>query len=108
MTESPQIMSLPESLHISNQERGILTILFANHLRGYEVFPFGSRATGKHLRRFSDLDLAVGQSLSTRQPAAFVDALDDSMLTFAFDLVELPLLDPDFRLRIEPDLLRIA
>jgi predicted nucleotidyltransferase len=108
MTTKTSQTELAARLRISEEEAHILASIFSSYLADQQIFAFGSRATGKHLWRFSDLDLAITNPLSNSQHAAVTEALDDSMLTFAVDLVELPRLDPDFRSRIEPDLIRLA
>jgi hypothetical protein len=50
----------------------------------------GSRATGKRVKPFSDL-------------AALNDAFDDALINFKVDVVELAMVDSDFRERVEKD-----
>jgi predicted nucleotidyltransferase len=67
------------------------------------VWAFGSRATGRMLKRFSDLDLAVAGTLSWSQRADLTEAFEESLLPIKVDVVELDRLDDDFRQRIEKD-----
>jgi predicted nucleotidyltransferase len=83
-----------------------LSAILRNHLPGRRIFAFGSRATRVRLKRFSDLDLAVdGSELTLRDAAMLDEALDESRLPFKVDVVCLEALTPEFRSRIEPDLI---
>lgn len=82
--------------------------ILRTHVPDRRVWAFGSRATGLRLKRFSDLDLAIeGTALSLREAALLDEALDESRLPFKVDVVSLASLAPEFRARIEPDLVLI-
>jgi predicted nucleotidyltransferase len=72
------------------------------------VFAFGSRATGKRLKQYSDLDLAFLGRLDPATHANLVDAFDESLLPFKVDIIELDLVEPAFRARIESDLIPLT
>lgn len=85
-----------------------LSGLFQRYLPGRTIWAFGSRATGKRMRRFSDLDLAVGgEELTLDELAMLREALDESRLPFKVDVVQLATLTPEFRASIEPGLVLI-
>jgi predicted nucleotidyltransferase len=85
----------------------LLTIL-RTHLAGRKVWAFGSRATGQRLKRFSDLDLAIeGPELSLHESALLAEAFDESRLPFKVDVVQLAAITPEFRSRIEPEMVPI-
>jgi predicted nucleotidyltransferase len=63
----------------------------------------GSRASGRRLKRFSDLDLAVEGKLTWPERAQVSDAFEESLLPFKVDVVELDMVDADFRERIAKD-----
>ncbi len=67
------------------------------------VWAFGSRATGRYLKRFSDLDLAVEGRLTWRERSTLAEDFDDSALPIKVDIVELDMVDEDFRERIKRD-----
>lgn len=67
------------------------------------VWAFGSRATGRYLKRFSDLDLAVEGRLTWHERSALAEDFDDSPLPIKVDLIELDMVDEDFRERIKRD-----
>jgi len=94
---------LAERLHISEREWEIVADILAKYLPGKTVWAFGSRATGQRIKRFSDLDLAVAGTLSWPERAAVSEAFDEALLNFKVDLVELDLVDDDFKERIEKD-----
>jgi predicted nucleotidyltransferase len=77
--------------------------LLNEHLPECLVFAFGSRATGKNLKAFSDLDLVVvdAQPLPSRRMALLRLAFEDSDLPFRVDVLDWARLAPSFRARIE-------
>ncbi len=82
-----------------------LSAILETHLPGRKVWAFGSRATGKRVRRFSDLDLAVGgEELPLELLDSLRAALDESRLPFKVDIVDLATVTPEFRARIEPEM----
>ena len=85
-----------ERLHISEHEWQILISILSEYLPCKTVWAFGSRATGRQPRRFSDLDLAVRGKLTSAERAAVVDALDESLLSFKVDVVEMETVDAEF------------
>lgn len=98
---TPAVMA--ERLHISEREWTLVAEILEQHLAGKAVWAFGSRATGQHVKRFSDLDLAVPGKLIWEQRAALSEAFDEALINFRVDVVELDLIDADFRQRIEKD-----
>ena len=82
-----------------------LSAILQTHLPGRRIWAFGSRATGQRLRRFSDLDLAVGgEEMPLELLDALREALDESRLPFKVDIVDLATVTPEFRARIEPEM----
>jgi predicted nucleotidyltransferase len=85
-----------------------LSDILERYVRGRTVWAFGSRATGLRVRRYSDLDLALGgEGLPFDQMAMLREALDESRLPFKVDLAELGSLTPEFRALIEPELVLV-
>ena len=95
-------LNIAERLSISEREWEILSEILAKHLAGTTVWAFGSRATGKRVKRFSDLDLAIEERLTGRR-GLLMDAFDESLLSFKVDVVEREMVDADFWERIEKD-----
>ena len=82
-----------------------LRSILETHLPGRRVWAFGSRATGKRVKRYSDLDLLIdGEDFSFREAALLEEAMDESRLPFKVDVVQAATLTPEFRARIERDL----
>ena len=82
-----------------------LSDLLKRYVHSRRVWAFGSRATGRRVRRFSDLDIAVGdEELPLNEMAMFREALDESHLPFKVDVVQMAALTPEFRSRIQPEL----
>ena len=68
------------------------------------IWAFGSRATGKHFKRFSDLDLLIdGPQMSLLESELIKEAFDQSPLPFKVDIVELGFVTPEFQACIEHD-----
>lgn len=104
MTTSVQT-SIAERLQISPREWNLVAAILAQHIPGRTVWAFGSRATGLRVKRFSDLDLALEGRLISAERAGLFDAFDEAPINFKVDIVEMDLIDADFRRRIEKDFL---
>ena len=72
------------------------------------MWAFGSRATGKRVKRFSDLDLAVDGELTLGELANLDEALDESRLPFKVDVAQMATLTPEFEARIEPEMVLVG
>ena len=94
-------------LYLSTEEHAIISKILARQLPGKTVWAFGSRATGKYLKEYSDLDLAVEQQLSWPERAELSEAFDEASLNFKVDVVELGMVDAEFRERIEKDFILV-
>ena len=95
--------SLAERLSLREKDMEIVCEILQSVIPGREVWAFGSRARQRRLKRFSDLDLAVEGKLTWPERAQLADAFDDSLLPIKVDVVELGLVDAEFRGRIEKD-----
>jgi predicted nucleotidyltransferase len=85
-----------------------LSAILQKYAPGRTVWVFGSRATGRRVRRFSDLDIAVGGGeLPLDELAMLRDALDESRLPFKVDIADLATLTPGFRAQIEPEMVLV-
>lgn len=104
MATNPKSQSAPQIVIEPHQWEELYAILerFAS---GHTIWAFGSRATGKRIRRFSDLDLLIGDpELSFMELATLAEALDESRLPFKVDITQLAYITADFRSRIQDDL----
>ena len=90
-------------LQISEREWKLVAEILAKLAPGLTVWAFGSRATGRRVKPFSDLDLAVPGRLPAGVSAALKDHFDEALIDFKVDLVELGLVDTEFRERVERD-----
>jgi predicted nucleotidyltransferase len=97
-------------LHLDDESLAIVQRILAEHLPGREVWAFGSRVHGRHLKPFSDLDLAIVDEtrLSPEVRANLQSAFAESDLRFRVDIVELIDADDDFRRQIEDGCRRIS
>ena len=95
-------------LHLAAHELAMVREILHQHIPEKHVWAFGSRAAGgRMLKRFSDLDLAVEGRLSGAAWAALVDAFDESPLPMKIDLVQLDMVDEEFRRRIAKDFVAV-
>ena len=94
----------PGTLFLERRHFETLLKLLRAHVPGREVWAFGSRATGKYVWRFSDIDLAVAGTLSQNERHSLKEALEASTLPVKVDVVELGRVDAAFADRIGPDL----
>ena len=102
----------PESqkLHLTDEEKGIVVALLTQHLPDREVWAFGSRVSGRNLKPFSDLDLAITGTgrLAASDLEQLYSAFAESDLPFRVDLVELGGVDETFRRHIEAEHLALT
>ncbi len=102
MTETTS-MCVDEPLFLAQRHREELLHILQTYVPEQDVWAFGSRATGKHLGRFSDLDLAVECAIEPSVRYALKDALDESKLPIRVDFVELDRVDAAFAAHIRQD-----
>jgi len=108
MAREAQIPVMPPIM-IEPREWELLAAILRTHLAGRRVWAFGSRATGRRVKRFSDLDLAVeGEPLPLGLAARLDEALDEAPLPFKVDVTELSALTPEFRKRIEGEMVLVS
>jgi predicted nucleotidyltransferase len=96
-------MCRDEPLYLAQRHRDELMHILEEYVPGQDVWAFGSRATGRHLGRFSDLDLAVEHAVEPSVRHDLKDALDESKLPIRVDFVELDRVDAAFAERIRID-----
>lgn len=98
---------LTYGLHLSPHEYEMVASILRRHLPGRRVWAFGPRANGIRLKRFSDLDLAVGGSLTLKAHGLLADDFDESPLPIKVDVLALDQIDAVFRERIARDFILI-
>jgi nucleotidyltransferase substrate binding protein (TIGR01987 family) len=104
LSNVPETISVEKMLHLPEHELELVRTILKEHIPGKTVWVFGSRTTGgRMLKRFSDLDLAVEGKLTWQESAGLTDAFEESPLPIKVDVVELGLVDAEFRERIEKD-----
>ena len=96
-----------DGLFMRARDVALVKVILAELLPGIAVWAFGSRANGRHVWRFSDLDLAIDGQLSWHQRGALSQAFDESDLPMKVDVVELPMVDPEFLERIRRDFVAV-
>ena len=90
-------------IHLQLREWEIVAAILHKHVPGKAVWAFGSRATGRRVKRFSDLDLAVEGRLDIIESFGLEEDFDESSLPIKVDVVQLGSISPEFRARIEKD-----
>jgi predicted nucleotidyltransferase len=90
-------------LDLEPENLAIVHEILQRNLPDRTVWAFGSRATGRHVKRFSDLDLAVEGTLSFSQRGQLRAEFGECLLPMKVDINELGSVDASFRERIEKD-----
>lgn len=92
-------MQPPGKLYLPVTDKRLVEEILQSHIPEYEVRAFGSRVHGRHLREFSDLDLAVmtDAPLDIARYSALKQAFSDSDLPFRVDIVDWAATDKPFR-----------
>ncbi len=88
---------------MSRRDYEIVAGILRKHVPSRRVWAFGSRATGRRLKRFSDLDLAVEGTLTLSEHGRLADDFDESLLPMKVDILALDQIDSSFRERIARD-----
>ena len=102
MKSAGSVLASPP-VHLQPHEWEIVAAILRKHVPDTSVWAFGSRATGRRLKRFSDLDLAVEGQLDASQAYGLEEDFDESSLPIKVDVVQLGTITPEFRARIEKD-----
>ncbi len=91
------------------EPRDLATIreILRKHVPGRAVWAFGSRATGRRLKPFSDLDLAIEGRLSPAESIGLREDFDECTIPMKVDVTELDLTTPEFRDRVAKDFVLI-
>jgi predicted nucleotidyltransferase len=89
-------------LDVSPEQWRIVRDILRKHVRGHEVWAFGSRAR-RTARRYSDLDLAIitDQPLSFEVTGAMAEDFSESDLPFRVDILDWSTTEQNFRRIIE-------
>ncbi len=107
MSEVQAVAAAPP-VRMEPHEWEIVRAILSRCAPGRSVWAYGSRATGRRLKQYSDLDLVVGPpGLSGLEHANLVDAFDESRLPFKVEFQERERVREEFRDRIEPDLVLV-
>jgi len=86
-------------MFLSSDEIQTVKEILEFYAKGLEVRAFGSRVTGKNLKKFSDLDLVImsEEPLPIRDYARIKDAFTLSDLPFRVDVLDWATVSPEFR-----------
>lgn len=90
-------------MHVTPEERKIIDDILQFYAPGQEIWAFGSRVTGKRVKKFSDLDLVIisEERMPVRHWARVKDAFELSPLPFRVDVLDWATVSPEFRKIIE-------
>ena len=91
-------------MHVSDEQKKIITRILLDLVPTARVSVFGSRATGTK-KKFSDLDLLIHTKtkLSLRNFRRLKEAFTDSSLPFRVDIVDANTASEEFLKEIETD-----
>jgi type I restriction enzyme S subunit len=92
-------------IELTRDQLSVVRRIVAEHLPQRDVRVFGSRAHGRGLKSWSDLDLAVlgDEPLSAAQSAALAQAFDESDLPFRVEVLAWRDAPPALRVAIARD-----
>lgn len=98
------------TIHIDKIQTKIILNILRKYFPNEKFFVFGSRATQKNLKKFSDLDIAIDGptkiQVSTLSKAAEEFSISD--LPFKVDLVDLNSISTEFKKSIESDFVELT
>jgi uncharacterized protein len=92
-------------MKLGPEERRIVADILRQHVPDHEVWAFGSRVHGKHLKPFSDLDLAIITTapLPLQRLIDLRTAFSESDMPFRVDIVDWAAAELSFRSIIDAD-----
>lgn len=97
------------TIHIDENQKTTVINILKKYFQYEKFYIFGSRATGKKLKKFSDLDIAIVGPVKINQ-SSLERALEEfsaSDLPFKVDLVDINSLTSEFAKNIQPDLIEL-
>lgn len=91
-----------------NQKKIILTIL-KRYFQDRKFFVFGSRSTGKNLKTFSDLDVAIDgkEPIDKVRLRQAIEELSNSDLPFKVDLIDINSMPAEFKKNVASDFIEL-
>lgn len=97
------------SLKLTSFEQVVVTKILKQHVKNAEVWAFGSRVHGRHLKPFSDLDLVIKADELLPSAARFKlqEAFSESDLPFRVDIVEWAGVSDEFKAIIAESSVRV-
>ncbi|NBV99864.1 MAG: nucleotidyltransferase domain-containing protein [Proteobacteria bacterium] len=104
---------MPNKLFIEDKHFNIVLGILKKHLidKNIKVYIFGSRSTGKNIKKGSDLDLALENGSGHLIDSKLLNQLDfefeDSDLPYKVDLLDLNSAGQEFRVAIDSELTEI-
>ncbi|MGH8643096.1 MAG: nucleotidyltransferase family protein [Gammaproteobacteria bacterium] len=86
-------------IHLGCEDLDAIRRILKSHVPECDVWLFGSRAHGRALKPYSDIDLAVitNQPMNVSQYAYFQEAFSESELPFKVDIVDWSAASESFR-----------
>ncbi len=101
---------MERQIYITKIQKEIVLTILNKFFSQSQFFVFGSRATGKSIKPFSDLDVEVLSQVQiiTDQLAQAADAFTASELPFKVDLIDLNSISTNFKKNIEADFIEIG
>ena len=98
-------------LHIDEKHLNIIILIInkITELNGCPVYLYGSRIKGKSVK-YSDVDIAIdyhGKSLPDAIKLNLSSLMENSLLPYAADIMDINAVSPDFRARNEKDFARL-
>ena len=88
-------------MHLETRHFTLVKEIVATHIPECEVWAYGSRVHGEHLKKFSDLDLVIKSEVPQKQYSDVKEAFSESNLPIKVDISKWEDINTDFRKIIE-------
>jgi predicted nucleotidyltransferase len=92
-------------MNVSPNELKLIKAILQCYVPEETVWAFGSRVHGRHIKPFSDLDLAIitDNPLDSTTYQDLMDAFSESDLPFKVDIIDWSRIKPEFRTIIQKE-----
>lgn len=97
------------NIYLNAEQKKIVLSILKKYFANEKFFIFGSRASGKNLKPFSDLDIAIQSSnkISMTTLAKTLEEFAASDLPFKVDLIDLQSISEEFKKNIKMDMIEM-
>jgi uncharacterized protein len=92
-------------IYLEDSQIALVQTIINQFIPNHKVMVFGSRATGRNVKPFSDLDLCIldDNKIDISTLSELKDAFSESLLPIKVDIVLWSHMDESFRKAVQPD-----